>query len=241
MNSGKTERETKTSTTPGSRDRMILDDVVRFRLITTDWVHGRYLPDVRLNAVTKITRRLTREGWLTAHRLFQRRHYFTAGERLVRQQGIPPARIRPLGPQALVTHYAALRYCATRTAGVPELQIATVEEVRNSFPWMPQSFLARPQVIVGQGADCAWRLLRIDMGARSDHVARKVQRDINRLMREASFQSLLADGRFTQVILSPSAAKKRLVEQSLSERSWPRGIKFQIGFIPELFQLLAIT
>jgi hypothetical protein len=52
---------------------------------------------------------------------------------------------------------------------------------------------------------------------------------------------MVSRGQFTQVILCATLAKKRQVEQCLAERVWPKGIKFQIGVIPDLFQLLAIT
>lgn len=241
MNSGKGKSSIRQSNELGSRDRLILEDVIRFRLVTNDWLHTRYMPDAKLNAVIKISGRLCREGWLTPHKLFQRRQYFTPGQRLVRQRGLPLAKTRPLGPQALALHFAVLRYCGSPGAGTPEIQIATRDEVTRSFPWMPESIVGRPQVLIGFNADVQWRLLRIDMGGRPDHVARKISRDVKMLSEHEPFLQLLGQGRFTQVVLCPSTMKKRLIEQSLSERTWPRGIKFQIGFIPELFQLLAST
>jgi hypothetical protein len=227
----------------GSRDRQILDDIIRYRLINNHWILGRYLHGAKPNAAVKLSSRLAREGWITSHKLFQRERYFTAGPRLVRHRGLPVGRMRPLGTQALAVHYSALRYCsvaASVPAGTRLPQIATVEELKQSIPWLPPSFHGRAHVIDNSEGLTQWRLLRVDMGGRPDHVARKVTRDVNALLSLGEFGSLVTAGHFTQVVLCPSREKKRLIEQSLSDRPWPRGIRFQIGVIPELFQLLAI-
>lgn len=227
----------------GSRDRQILEDIIRYRLITNHWILGRYLAGAKPNAAVKLSSRLTRDGWITSHKLFQRERYFTAGPRLVRHRGLPVGRTRPLGPQALAMHYSALRYCSV-TAGVGSEtrfpRIATAEELKEAMPWLPHAFHGRVHVLENTKGIIQWRLLRIDMGGRPDHVARKIIRDVNTLVPLREFSPLINAGHFTQVVLCPSREKKRLIEQSLSDRSWPRGIRFQIGVIPELFQLLAI-
>lgn len=243
MNSGRKSASNRNAKTLGSRDRQILEDVVRYRLITNDWILNRYLEEAKPNAAIKISNRLVREGWLTPHRLFQRKQYFTAGTSLVRKQGLPIGRTRPLGSQALAIHYAALRYCAL--SGVnshqgTEPRLATFEELKHLFSWLPQPLLYRPHVLSESKNGVDWKVLRIDMGGRPDHVARKIIGDIKHLEKHSEFTSVLNDRKFTQVVLCPSPNKKRLIEQALSDRTWPRGLRFQMGVLPELFQLLAI-
>lgn len=240
MNSGERKLAPEAARSLGSRDRLILDAAVRYRMLTNDSIQQRFFTHATPNAVVKVTSRLVRSRWLAAHPLYQRRRYFTPGDRLVRQRGLPKSRVQPLGPQTLAAHYAVLRYCGARdgTKETPVIELATADELREALPWVPMPFHSRHHVIHHNSGGMHWRLVRTDMGGRADHVVRKVARDIGRLHQHSEFVSLLGAGRFQQVLLTPSVVKKQLLQRSLADRPWPRGLRFQIGVIPELFQLL---
>lgn len=240
MSSGNPDRKTSVVSSLGSRDRRILEDVIRYRVITNEWILRRYFKDAKPNAAVKISIRLTRDGWLNSHKLFKHKKYYTPGPRLVRCFGLPVGQMRPLGTQALASCYSAMRYCAV-SGGDQDgstIHLASVEDVMTSLPWLPKSFHGRLLVLCDVDEEVSWKLIRVDMGGRPDHVARKIVQDISSLNDASQFLAQLNERRFTQVVLCPSPGKKRLVEQSLSERSWIPGIRFQIGVIPELFQIL---
>lgn len=240
MKSGERKVAHEAARSLGSRDRLILDAVVRYRMLTNESIHQRFFTHTTPNAVVKVTSRLVRSRWLSSHPLYQRRQYFTPGDRLVRQRGLPKSRVQPLGPQTLAAHYAVLRYCGVRAGTKDALvdELATTGELREALPWLPESFHSRHHVIHCDSQGLRWRLVRTDLGGRADHVVRKISRDIERLHQQPEFVSLLSAGRFQQVVLTPSAVKKQLLQRSLADRPWPRGLRFQIGVIPELFQLL---
>jgi hypothetical protein len=225
----------------GKRDRCILGDVTRYRLVTNEWVLARYVPGAKPNAAVKITGRLVRDGWLSSHRLYRRRNYFTAGQRLVRYRGLSPERLRPLGPQALASHYSLLRYCmaaevSDSPAALPRL--LTRQEVMTSLPWLPLTLVHRSHILLGPEANPNWRMVRVDLGGRPDHLARKVARDLTQLFECSEAPPEVAQGGFTQVVLCSSSGKKRLIEQALAARPWPKGTRFQLGIVPELVQLV---
>lgn len=240
MNSGERKPVSEAARSLGSRDRQILDAVVRYRMVTNESIYHRFFLHATPNAVVKVTSRLVRSRWLASHPLYQRRQYFTPGDRLVRQRGLPKSRIQPLGPQTLAAHFAVLRYCgaSAATAEAPANELAVTAELRESLPWLPVSFHSRHHVVHRDSQGIRWRLIRTDMGGRADHVVRKIARDIERLHQQPEFVSLINTGRFQQVLLTPSTVKKQLLQRSLAERPWPSGLRFQIGVIPELFQLL---
>lgn len=228
----------------GKRDRAILDDVIRYRLITNAWVLDRYLSGAKPNAAVKLTGRLLRDGWLFGHPMIRRRRYFTAGVRLAKQRGLPLARTRPFGTQALATHLSVLRYCMGRDPGAAnsdQLVLLRDEELRQRFPWVPGAVLRKPHVIGGEPNRPTWRILRVDLGGRPDHVVRKCVGDLTPLAECPEFPQLLAERRFIYVFLTASRHKKRTIEQALADRPWPSGIQFQIGLVCELAELIATS
>lgn len=243
MNFGERKPAPDAARSLGARDRLILDTVVRYRMVTNEAIHQWFFFHATPNAVVKVTSRLVRSRWLAAHPLYQRRQYFTPGDRLVRQRGLPKSRMQPLGPQTLAAHYAVLRYCGASTgvAEAPANELAVADEIRESLPWLPVSFHSRHHVIDRDSPGIRWRLIRTDMGGRADHVVRKIARDIERLHQQPEFVSMINAGRFQQVLLTPSTVKKQLLQRSLAERPWPSGLRFQIGVIPELFQLVGTS
>ena len=246
MNCGKeaTRRDRPGSASLGKRDRAILDDVIRYRLITNAWVLRRYLSGAKPNAAVKLTGRLLRDGWLSGHPMMRRTRYFTAGVRLAKQRGLPLARTRPFGTQALATHLSVMRYCMGGNPGAAtgdQLDLLRDRELLRPFPWAPDAVLRKPHVIGGEPDRPTWRMLRVDLGGRPDHVVRKCVGDLTPLAECPEFHSLLAEQRFVFVFLTASRHKKRTIEQALADRPWPPGIRFQIGLIAELAELIATS
>ena len=246
MNSGsRTEKSSrKSSSVLGKRDRAILDDVVHYRLITNDWVLARHLTGAKPNAAVKVTGRLCRDGWLEGHSFTRRKRYFTAGTRLVKQRGLPLARTRPLGTQSLAMRIAVLRYCLSGEKGSSASQrftLSSQDEMRVAFPWLPPTILHKANVLSGDETHRTWRILRVDLGGRPDHVVRKCVGDLTPLAECPEFPQLLAERRFIYVFLTASRHKKRTIEQALADRPWPSGIQFQIGLVCELAELIATS
>lgn len=222
----------------GKRDRMILADVIRHRLMTNDFLHKRYLSHVLPNAVVKITGRLVRQGWLNAFTLIDRQQYFVPGKRLTKLHGLPPSRSRPLGPQSLSSFYATAKYCFS--SGL-ETQLATEAELRSQFPMLVGDSLSGTNVVEVCRPSVALRLIRVDLGGTPDHIHKKCVQDLSSRQTQPAFNELVSQKRFVIVILTASALKQELIQKSLAKRRWPNGMRFQVFVVPELAQFLPIS
>lgn len=222
----------------GKRDRRIVNDIVRYRLTTNEFVHQRYLSHAQPNAVVKVTGRLVRQGWLSAYPLLDRQQYFVLGSKLVKLHGLPTSRSRPLGPQSLASLYAVAKY--RFTAGNCA-ELATDTELRAAFPWMTESMFNSPQLIETAVGELTLRLVRVDLGGTPEHVCKKCVQDVTRRQTQPSFVQLVTAKGFVLVVLTATTAKQELIQKAISKRQWPKGMRFQVFVVPELAQLLSLS
>ena len=209
-------------------------DVIRYRLTTNEFIHDRFLSHAQPNAVVKVTGRLVRQGWLQAHPLLDRQQYFVAGSKLVKLHGLPISRTRPLGPQSLASLFAIAKYCLT--AGIAA-QLATDDELIQTYTWMDKSLLHSPQLIERDGTVVTLRLVRVDLGGTPEHVGKKCVHDLSIRQPYVSFNQMVVAKRFVMVVLTASPAKQELIQKVIAKRQWPKGMRFQVYVVPELAQL----
>ena len=222
----------------GKRDRLILADVIRYRLTTNEFLHRRFLAHAQMNAVVKVTGRLVRQGWLAVHLLLDRQQYFVAGTRLIKLHGLPISRTRPFGPQALITNYAVAKYCFTNDLPVT---LADEHELLAAFPWIKADLICGIQLLENSGPHPTLRLLRVDLGGTPEHITKKCVHDLTNRQKFPQFNELVAQKRFVLVVLVASTAKQELIQQAMSKRQWPRGMRVQIFVIPEMAQFISFN
>jgi len=225
----------------GKRDREILKDLVRYRVLTNDLIRFRHLPKSNINATTKVTSRLADSGWLQRHDYLHGRLYFVPGLALCQSLGLPRNRIRPLGTQTLVTAMALANYCL-QTA--PEVQVQSQEEITRDWNWIPQKHRTLAHAIETSGDSTTGsatqlRLIRVDLGGTPAHVAQKCQHDMKARLAKG-YTELLSERRLLYVVLTTTEAKKLLIMHELKKRSWPAGARFEIAIIDELCLLLTL-
>ena len=227
--------------TLGKRDREILKDVVRHRVLTNELVRFRHLPSSNINATTKVTSRLADRGWLQKHDYLNGRLYFVPGLALCQSLGLPKNRIRPLGTQTLVTAMALANYCLRMQLNV---QLQSQEELTRDWNWIPQKHrpLAHAVETSGDartGSETQLRLIRVDLGGTPAHVAQKCQYDM-KVRVAKGYTQLMSERRLLYVVLTTTEAKKLLIMHELKKRSWPAGARFAIEIIDELCLLLTL-
>lgn len=222
----------------GKRDRRIVSDIARYRLTTNEFLHQRFMGHAQPNAVVKVTGRLVRQGWLSTYPLFDRQQYFVPGSKLVKLNGLPTSRTRPLGPQSLASLYAVAKYCFKAGVGG---ELATEVELRTAFPWMTEPMFNSPNLLASTDCEVTLRLVRIDLGGTPEHVSKKCVQDIVCRQTQAEFNQLVAAKRFVLVVLTASTTKQELIQKAIAKRQWPKGMRFHVWVVPELAQLLSIT
>lgn len=235
MNSGKQTSKRAMSAELGARDRRILDEVIRLRLLTNDSVRTTHLPTSSLNAASKVTARLTKQGWLKSYEFIDRCQYFVAGPKAVRAFGIPASRVRPFGPQALATHLAMLDFV---TRFMPKLRIMTEREIALLVSSAAEMNRGIPHAVEAGAAIDVLRLVRVDLGGTPAHLVSKLNSDIRSRVSNSQYANLVATKRLMLVTLTATDTKKSLIESVIRKKSWPTGLRFHVFVTPILCQLL---
>ncbi len=229
---GSSRKQTKRNI--GARDAAIFADVIGFGLVTNSSVHSRQAPKLKPNAITKITSRLVRQGWLNDYPLFGALKYFVPGPVLIAFAGLSASRVQPLGPQSLAMNLAALEFCRCK----PELSVASKSDLASEFSWLPPKLRSGKYILERDAKNVVLRLVRTDLGGDSEHVAKRCNRDISRRMQVPQFAALVRSGQVVMVVITASEVKGHAIRVSISKRTWPKGLTFQIFVFRELVNFI---
>ncbi len=212
----------------GKRDQQIIEMTARYRLGTNASYQRTVFDGQSLNAVTKVTARMCRQGWLRRYPLIPPEDYFALGPTAVRELGYSSRRTEPLGPQALPMDYAVLLYA---THGERTRRRLTKEELSAVTPWMPDELTHAPYC---QSHNGVLELLRVDLGGSPQHVAKKAAADCSVRLEYAEFQEMVDRERFQLAILTTTTSKAKLIRQAIESMSWIPSIRLHLTMIPRL-------
>lgn len=218
-----------------SRDRDIIEHVVRDRITTNEIVQRRFFGGAHPTSVTRTTARLCDEGWLASFPLVYPTRYFLPGKLAISAYGLPIARCYPLGPQSLPTEYAVLEYTSAHTE---KLRRLAAHEVQGELPWYSNDWLLAPHCTRVAGNKTVLELLRVDLGGPADHIARKCVRDIETRSHAIEFSELIAASRFSMVLITGATHKAAAIQHALDQHRWPQQLQFRIAVFPSLIPLL---
>ncbi len=235
MNSGKRTPRRKLRAELGARDRRIMDEVIRLRVLTNEAVRALFMPTSSLNAATKVTARLAKQGWLNSFEYIDRCQYFVAGLKTVQTFGIPTSRVRPLGPQALATHLAMLDFVSRST---PRLRVMTEREIAEFVASEAETNRGIPHAVEVADPSEMLRLVRVDLGGTPAHLVSKLNADIRSRVSNSQYASLVAAKKLVLVTLTATDTKKSLIESTIRKKSWPTGLRFSVFVTPVLCHLL---
>lgn len=220
-----------------ARDRKILDHVARYRITVSEILHALFFPDQLPNAVTKVTSRLCQHDYLRRFPLYHPRTYFTLGPKSAQLLGQSPHRTLPLGPQSLPTEFATLAYS---TLGRISHQRLTAKELAERWSWMnDRQLLELPHCLDDSAEIAVLELIRVDLGGKPDHVARKCVSDIHQRRRFRPFGHMLKQAEFRLVVVTGTTEKAAAIRDALDQHSWPPGLQLHLAVIPDLLQLTA--
>ena len=209
-----------------NRDEKIIQFTDRYRLATNAAFQRLIFDGQSLNAVSKVTARLCRQGWLCRYPLIPPEDYFTLGPAAVRQLGHSLRRSEPLGPQALPIDYAVLLYA---THG--DRRRLHVAELQASAPWLPDEFTYVPYCRTSGGI---LELIRVDLGGSPQHIAKKAATDCSRRLELPEFRQLVDDDKFQLVVLTTTSSKARLIRQAIEGLAWETRTRLHLATISRL-------
>ena len=208
------------------RDEKIVQLTDRYRMGTNAAFHRLIFHGQSLNAVTKVTARMCRQGWLCRYPLIPPEDYFTLGPVAVRQLGHSLRRSEPLGPQALPIDYAVLLY-ATHGDRIR----LHVTELQSQVPWLPDELTYVPYCRTSGGV---LELIRVDLGGTPQHIAKKAATDCARRLEIPEFRLLVESDRFQLVVLTTTSSKARLIRQAIEGLAWESRTRLHLATISRL-------
>jgi len=234
MNSGKQSPKRQLRADLGARDRRIIDELIRLRALSNESVRARFMPTSSLNAATKVTARLAKQGWLNPFVFIDRCQYFVAGPKTVQTFGLPTSRVRPLGPQALATRLAMLDFVSR---SMPRLQVMTEREIAMLVSSGAEISRGIPHAVETDVPSEMLRLIRVDLGGTPAHLVAKLSADIRSRVSNSHYASMVAAKKLVLVTLTATDTKKSLIETTIRKKSWPTGLRFSVFVTPVLCQL----
>lgn len=224
--------------TPPERDDAIFEHLRRYHLTTPEVLHRLFFEGTHLNAVTKVTSRLTREGKISRPlRLFGQRSYFVLTPRQAVRLGEHRAIARKFEYQGLVNAYGVLCFCAEN--GVRKF---TPKEFAEKFPELviPGVRSGNYYIDVEQtdnGRSSRLGFMLVDYGTSPETIVKKVQKIKARGYTVPAFARLLQRGKFVIAIIAPGEAKVEQVKAALTDEA-PGNALYRIEAAPELGELL---
>lgn len=219
-----------------ARDRKILDHVARHRITTNQVLQKLFFPQNGRNAVTKVTARLCRDDRLSRFTFRHPRIYYTLGPSEAQRRGLPISRTQPLGPQSLPTEYSVLAYA---TLGSCQHHRLTSSELQHLCPWLAPQLLDWPHCLDESSQPPILELIRVDLGGKPDHVARKCHADIRTRRPSRDFHVLLRERRFRLVVVTGTSEKATAIQAAIDQHVWPDGLQIHLVVIPDLLLLTA--
>ena len=224
--------------TPQERDDAILEHLRRYHLTTPEVLHRLFFDETSLNAVTKVTSRLAREGRISRPiRLFDKRTYFTLTPREAVRLGEHRAIARKFEYQGLVNAYGVLCFCAEN--GVEKF---TSREFEAKFPELVIRGVRSGNYYVDveetdDGRKSRLGFLLVDYGTSPETIVKKVQKIKGRAYTLPAFARLIQRGNFVIAMITPGGAKSEQVRAALMDEP-PANVRYRIEGVPDLGELL---
>ncbi len=218
----------------GERDYDIFEHLLKYRMTTREVLHKLFFDDSDPNAVTKVTSRLVRHGYLNRHTLYEPRTYFTLGIQTVSLFGISPKKTRALGTQSLPQQLGILNYCCLSETPRERLRIA---DVQRQYPTIIAKKVDSSSYYIDyDGKTTRLALMRVDLGGPPAHVLRKCRSDIAVRQNHPPLRELIETHRFLIAIITAHEEKKTMIEHALRRHTWP--IQFRVEVVADLAHLL---
>ena len=216
------------------RDSDILEHIVRYRMSTPEILHKLFFSDSELNAVTKVTSRLVKNGFLNRYDLHSGKSYFSVGPNSARMYGFAAKKCREIGEQAIISEYGMLQYCCLSPIPRERLLVSELlDEIGNiaGKKLRPATFYIDIQDGVSRLA-----CMRVDHGGPPPHVVRKCRTDLESLVANAAIADYVRRQRFVMAVITCNEQKVRFIQDSIARQTWP--IQFRVEAVPDLTPLI---
>ena len=220
------------------RDRILLTDLVgRYRLATREVIHRKLFSAQSMDAVKSVLGRLTGGGeraYLTARPLVGKEVYYQLTTFGCRQLGFPEEWAKPLGPQALITHFAVMAWCQAEDA---KRQLFLRDEWGKEFPEMKNHF--HPYVLIEHAGQALLTRLKVDMGGDGARLVQTCEEFIHQASRREFLKDLVIQRLYAVAVLTSEETKAKRVRELLATAKLP--VRIDVHVVPELGKVVTRT
>ncbi len=168
-------------------------------------------------ALDKMVKRLTDNGWLHQLKLPGRKGCYVLSRQAVRELGLSKKAMKQMGQAAVISNLAILWFCAQK-----QVERLTRDEIREALPDLDSPGLQVGNYFTDTSTDphrLTW--IMVDRGSPAAVLIRKVGRIVRKSYQFSSLMQLAQAGQFAIVILVPNERKKWLVERVLTKHYVP--------------------
>lgn len=216
------------------RGQQLIDDAYRYGMLTADAVRRLRWPDLAPDAARKALARAAEDGWLSRHTLAGQEPYFVLGVRAAAALGVRRS-AKPLGPQAILEHYAVLLAAASRGCDV-----FTEDEFRSRFPDLSQPGFSDKNFFPDASADPPrLGLFVVDHDKLSSRLVVKVRRRVGRMIAtdRPALRRLVLEGELAVHVLTATEGKRANLAAAFARKEQPIGVPVSVEAHPELQDL----
>lgn len=218
---------------PTKRDNAILQHVFRMGMTTPEVIHHLFFADKSRNAVTKVTTRLTKAGYLRRHQLCKSSSYFTLGAKCHRLFGVPRHKTMPRGEQILPVDYATLIYCCTGNVIRKRL---LPNEVAQRYPWFSRKQLYHPHYLDRTDGVKRLATIRVEISDFPDAIVRKHLRQVHELRNVDPFRALVERDEYMFIVITTTVERRLAIVEAIEKERWyPTALVFDF---PQLLNLV---
>lgn len=218
------------------RDYEILEHLMTYRVTTREVLHRQFFSDSELNAVSKVTTRLTENEYLARHDFLANSVYFTLGRRGAKLFGVSARCTQPLGPQSLYTQFGILEYCFGDKKQRSRLRVARLVE---KYPGLLKKGVDPSQYVMDASiTPSRLSYVRVDGGGTNDHVLRKIDADIRCRLEIPLCAAMIQAGRFQIACVTFTEEKQKELERKIPAQNFPCAVSVEVA--PILCDLMAV-
>ncbi|MCR9296204.1 MAG: hypothetical protein NXI32_26110 [bacterium] len=215
------------------RDYEILQHLARYRLTTREVLHSLFFSDSDISAVSKVTTRLCDNGLLNRYTLGNR-VYFVVGSTGAKLVGVKEDKTKAMNLQAFIDNFAFLQFCFTNDKARERLLVSEVQRYLGTLEGKglrPSMFFVDAE----NGGNLA--AVRVDHGAQSAHILRKLREYLERVVTNPKIAQLIRERRYLLYILTSTEEKRVDLLDSWTRQPWPVAVRVEV--VPGLAPIVA--
>jgi hypothetical protein len=215
--------------------KQLLLHIVRFRLTTEKILKTVVFPDMTDEAIKSQIRRLKNQGVLNKASFQNGKYcYLTKNAMRLYFQHLDSRSFGPFGPQAIITHYATLKFFCENPQNIKLLDV----EFREIFPSLElKGVTCKDYYIRRDGSKRRIGIIVVDQSANARNIAKKISsKVIGRRITHETWYDLFKKGILEISVITYAKSKAESLSKIFIDEDLP--IAPQVAYYEELYPLV---